>query len=169
MGRIGRILNVTLTAFLAVALGCNLYTIIARQYFGQVQPTVLGWSAAVVISGSMSDTIEVNDLIIAKAQESYEKDDIISFLHGSSLVTHRIVEVQEDGYITKGDANNTPDPEPVSREKVVGKVVRVFPGVGAVIEAARSPLGMCCIVLLGLGLMALPTVLNAPQGGKYKK
>lgn len=167
--RIGSILNGLLTLALAFLLGCNLYSICARQLLHQVQPTVFGWSAAVVISGSMADTISVNDLIIAKAQEGYQTGDIISFLQGDTLVTHRIVEETPEGYLTKGDANNTPDPDPVPKENVVGKVRWIVPGAGNIIEGIRSPLGMLCIVLLGLGLFILPGMISEKQTGKFQK
>lgn len=168
----GRILSTTLTLALAFILACNLYTIAARSIAGQRQPTAFGFSSAVVISGSMSGTIEVNDMIITQAQDSYSPGDIISYDTGSSIVTHRILEVTEEGFVTKGDANNTEDLNKVAPAQVVGKVVLVIPGLGTIIEALRTPLGMLCIVLLGISFIAVPSLLEGSgeskkRGGKY--
>lgn len=38
-------------------------------------------------------------------------------------VTHRIVEIGENEYYTKGDYNNARDLNPVKKENIVGKVV----------------------------------------------
>lgn len=169
----GRILSILLTLALAFILACNVYLIAARSITGQRQPTVFGYSSAVVISGSMSGTIEVNDMIIARSAESYGPGDIISFDTGSSIVTHRILEVTPEGFITKGDANNTADIQPVTPDQVVGKVVLVIPGVGSLIEGLRTPLGMMCITLLGITLIVVPSLLEGSgeskkQGGKYR-
>mgnify|MGYP000242502502 CR=1 FL=1 len=56
--------------------------------------------------------------------------DIISFRQGQSVITHRINEILEDTYITKGDNNNTTDDEPITYEQIEGKVEKVIPIVG---------------------------------------
>lgn len=170
---VGRFLSISLTLALAFVLACNIYIIAARSITGQRQPTAFGFSSAVVISGSMSGAIEVNDMVITQARDSYFPGDIISFDTGSSIVTHRILEVTEEGFVTKGDANNTEDMNKVTPAQVVGKVVLVIPGVGSLIEGLRTPLGMMCITLLGISLIAVPSLLEGSgeskkQGGKYR-
>lgn len=64
---------------------------------------------SVVISGSMEPTIMTDDLIFYKEKDTYEIDDIIVFQFDGSLIVHRIIEDHEDGYVTKGDNNNTDD------------------------------------------------------------
>lgn len=172
---ISRVLSGALTVFLAILVVANVYTIIARAVSDDPQPTFLGYSSAVVISGSMSDTIEVNDFIVCKARHDYDVDDIITFISPrGSLITHRIVSESDAGFITQGDANNTPDSEPVPQESIVGKVVCIIPKIGLFIEFMRTPLGMTCVVLIGLLLLALPSVMEraeeesgkaAPQNG----
>lgn len=157
--RVGRIIHWSLTAFLALLLIANLYTIAARQITGEPQPDVFGWSWAVVISGSMEPAIHVNDLIIVRKQNTYAVGDIISFTDGNSVVTHRIVEKGDGYYITRGDANNKAD-EPVPQEMVIGKVRATVPRVGLVIEYLRTPLGMLGILLLGLLLIKIPDWIN---------
>lgn len=170
---VGRFLSISLTLALAFVLACNIYIIAVRSVTGQRQPTAFGFSSAVVISGSMSGAIEVNDMVITQARDSYFPGDIISFDTGSSIVTHRILEVTEEGFVTKGDANNTADIHPVTPDQVVGKVVLVIPGAGSLIEGLRTPLGMMCITLLGISLIVVPSLLEGngeskKQGGKYR-
>ncbi len=52
------------------------------------------------------------------------------------LVTHRVVEAnyEESEFITKGDANKTEDPLPVSYKNVVGKVFMGVPYIGATVR-----------------------------------
>lgn len=157
---VGRIVSTVLTVILAALLICNLYTLAARWLFGQLQPTVFGYSTAVVISGSMSETIEVNDMVVIHRQDAYRTGDIITFEMDDTLVTHRIVAVAENGFVTRGDANNTEDRYPVTGDRIIGKVVFVIPGVGWLINFCRTPLGMLCLVLVGLLLLELPAILE---------
>ena len=117
----------------------------------------------VVQSGSMSgnapDHIEVGDLIfIGKADvDKLKERDIISFMEGSIVVTHRIMEIKtaEDGsrsFITQGDANNTEDSEPVTAENLVGIYKGRIPKLGDFAMFLQKPLGM--MLFIGVPLLA---------------
>jgi signal peptidase len=92
---------------------------------------------ALVGSGSMRPTMDVGDVvIIAKVSADVVKPgDIIQFRKEEKVtVMHRLVEIQEvEGaklFITKGDANDEPDFDPVIPENVVGKAIFNIPKIG---------------------------------------
>lgn len=90
---------------------------------------IFGYSAVRVLTGSMSGTANEGDLVIIKDTGDYTEGDIITFLPEGDKIptTHRIVGIDEDGkYITRGDANNTEDTEHISRDRVIGEVVKIF-------------------------------------------
>ena len=155
---VGRVIGISLTLILAVLLGCNLYKIAVRTVTGEQMPAVFGYSTAVVISGSMSGYVEVNDMVVVHRQKNYSVGDVITFERRDSIVTHRIVGETDEGFITKGDANNAVDEDVVSMDQVVGRVVLVIPKIGAIMEALRTPLGMMCLVLMGFLLIEIPVV-----------
>jgi len=157
---IGRTISYLLTIIIAIILVCNIYIIAVRHIGGEQQASVFGWSTAIVISGSMSGSIEVNDMVVIHEQDSYAVGDVITFKNGDSLVTHRIIGVEEEGFVTKGDANNTQDIDTLDPELIVGRVVWVIPGMGKAIEMMRTPLGMLCIVLVGFALYYVPTLFD---------
>lgn len=159
-----RILKITLTAALALLIMYNLCSMGIRAITGE-HPTLFGYSTAIVVSGSMSPAIEVDDMVVIHRSDSYSRKDIITYKDGKSLVTHRIEEITEDGYITKGDANNTTDAI-VSPDRVVGKVIFVIPKIGRLISALRTPLGMCGIVLIGGLLIAYPDLSDKIKAKK---
>lgn len=159
-----RILKITLTAVLALLLLCNLCLLGIRAVTGE-HPTLFGFSTAIVVSGSMSPALEVDDMVIIQRRDTYFGGDIITYKDNGSLVTHRIAEITNDGYITRGDANNTADPT-VSHDRVVGKVVLVIPKVGRLVSALRTPLGMCGIVLIGGLLIAYPALAEEIKAKK---
>jgi signal peptidase I len=70
----------------------------------------------------MERGIHVNDYIFVLKQNSYKKNDVITFKYEDTFITHRIVKIDGNKIITKGDANNVEDDE-ISVDKVVGKVI----------------------------------------------
>ena len=159
-----RVLSAVITAVLALLLKANVYVIAARAVTGEAQPTVFGFSAAVVVTGSMSPAIEPGDLVVCRSSADYAVGDAITFHSGASLVTHRIVGSTPDSYITQGDANNVADADPVPNGAIVGKVVFTVPKLGIFIEKLRTPLGMTVLVLIGFALIELPKFKEVYHG-----
>jgi signal peptidase len=92
---------------------------------------------ALVASGSMTPTMYAGDVvIIAKVPADIIKTgDVIQFRVPENVtVMHRVIEIQEaegsKSFITKGDANDEPDEEPVIPENLVGKAIFTIPKVG---------------------------------------
>ena len=57
-------------------------------------------------------------------------NDIITFKNeDNELITHRIMEIDGDKLVTKGDANNTED-KTITKDAVIGKVISVYPRLG---------------------------------------
>lgn len=75
-------------------------------------------------SGSMMPEIKIGEVIVLWKSKEYEEKDIITYKENSSyFVTHRIIKVTQNGYITKGDFNNTEDETIVKQEQIQGKVI----------------------------------------------
>src|SRR6266498_1989012 len=102
MRKIFNKLNSIITGILTiVTLAVALLGLLATTtYKGQVK-------ALVVRSGSMEPTLPVGSLIVAKKQSHYQVGDVITFKQGNSFVTHRINNIENGAFQTKGDANKT--------------------------------------------------------------
>lgn len=157
------VVGVVLCVIFGFMLICNLTIIIKGAIFPEKPPSVLGITPMVVQSGSMSGSaeghIEVGDLIfVGKADPAQLKEgDVIAFMQGSIVMTHRIVEIQTDEsgqrvFITKGDANNAEDQAPVTEERLVGIYQSRIPKVGNVVMFFQTPLGM--LLCIGVPLLA---------------
>lgn len=98
----------------------------------------------VIVSGSMVPEINIGDVIIVKETEAgkLEEGDILLYQMAEIKVAHRIMEKnQENGqitFITKGDANDDIDIEPVYPGQVLGEVIYVVPKAGWVSIAMRK-------------------------------
>ncbi len=156
------VIGLVLCVIFAFMLICNLTIIIKGTVSPEKPPSVLGITPMVVLSGSMSsdapDHIEIGDLIfVDKADpKALAVGDIIAFMEGESVTTHRIINItEEDGvlnFYTKGDANNTEDKYPVTEENLVGVYVTRIPKVGDFALFLRTPLGM--LLFIGLPVLA---------------
>lgn len=95
-------------------------TILKKEYCN-----LFGYTYFQIETGSMSGTMEIDDIIIVKlGNENVNPQDIITFREKGYLVTHRVISVDTDSVITKGDSNNVED-DPVNKNNIVGKVVYI--------------------------------------------
>ena len=134
--------KLTLLLFMISVIICNLYFLVEKLVYKENHPSIFGYSIAVVVSGSMADAINIDDLVVIYQDDHYDMGDIITYESGKSLVTHRIVGKTTEGFQTRGDANNIADIDPVKEDQILGKVVKVVPRVGKVLYFFQSPLGL---------------------------
>ena len=97
-------------------------TVVLHKYYVNIG----GYTFFIVASGSMSGTVDVNDMVIVKITDDFQVGDIVTYQADGYFVTHRIISINKDQIITKGDSNNTED-DPIGRDKIIGKVVAIFP------------------------------------------
>ena len=118
-------------------------------------PQFAGFHYYNVISGSMEPTIHVNSLIMVKPVNSdeIEVDDIITFAANGQIITHRVIDIDGYTFITKGDANEQQDMNPIPADKVLGIVVFKLSYVGSLFQAISTTTGK--IFLFGLFITGL--------------
>ncbi len=99
----------------------------------------------VVVTGSMEPAIPVRSICFVDGNislQNIEVGDVISFKIGNdTLVTHRVIEVHDGEFTTKGDANNTEDAITVTQDNYIGKTVVVIPKVGVILIYLQSRKG----------------------------
>jgi len=145
-------------AILAIIAG---WLAIDRFILKSPVPSIFGYATLTIETGSMSGTLEIGDMILIKDTGDYKIGDIVTFIEEGDKIptTHRIVNYNEDGsFVTKGDANNALDTGDVSRDMILGEVVKVMPRVGfffrwvskegwLFIAAALLIIGLGCFIL----------------------
>lgn len=129
--RIKTVISLALFLFILTITASVMY----QRFVLEQPPQFLGYSWAIVLTGSMEPNIMTNDMIVIKRCDEYQVGDVISFKvdnpeYGGMPITHRIVEISEvEGrktYITQGDANPVRDEDTIYYENILGKTVKVI-------------------------------------------
>jgi signal peptidase I len=118
-------------------------------------PTAVGGRASYVVTDgtSMLPHFHADGLVFTEAQGDYRIGDIVAYhnrdLH--AVVLHRIVAMDGDRYIFKGDNNSFRDSYHPTKPDLVGKESLYWSGGGRYLLLFRSPI----VFGLSLGLLGL--------------
>ena len=112
------------------------YRIVSIKFFNK--DITLRYTFYEIATGSMEPTLNVKDFIIVKESDKYSVGDIITYKENNSYITHRIIKINGDTLVTKGDANNSED-KIISKSEVIGKVVKIIPKGGVIKEIILTP------------------------------
>ena len=162
---VGRVL---LLAVIGVIIGIMLYSWNARTLTGNAMPMPFGFGMSVVLSGSMEPELSVNDLVIVREADHYELEDVVVYQDGSSLVIHRIISVDGNEIVTKGDANNAAD-EPITASVIKGKAVARVPLVGAVVRFLKTTVGTVLLIIAAIVFFELPYLRKRKQADEEQE
>ena len=114
------------TAFLILLVLLCVYTFVVTDILKKDYVNVFGYSYFVVATGSMSGTVEVDDIIFVKITKDVKVNDVVTFKNkDGDIITHRLIKHDGSRYITKGDVNNVSD-EAISKDQIIGKVSLVI-------------------------------------------
>ena len=99
-----------------------------------------------VPSGSMLPIINPGDVVIvAPVQtDAIKVGEIIEYrnIKENINIMHRVIEITGNtsnlSFITKGDANDSPDPDPVSPQAIMGREIFIIPKIGWVSIAVKK-------------------------------
>lgn len=122
------------------------------MWFFLAPPQLGGSTAYVTTEGtSMEPLFRAGDLVVVRASPTYEVGDVVAYhsrqLH--SVVLHRIVAVEGDRYVFKGDSNTWLDSEHPSYDQLIGKMVVRIPGLGRRLHLFTTPAAVSAAVGLG--------------------
>ena len=114
--------------------------------------SIFGYRIYKVSSKSMEPKLKYNDFILVKEKSSFKENDIITFKVDDKTITHRVVEINEDNIITKGDAiefNN----DPITKDMVVGKMVYKFIVLTFINYFLFKPIFWVVFLILAIGIL----------------
>lgn len=157
-----KVRDVIVSIFTIIVIITCWYAIIVKMILKIDVPMVGGYSALIVLSGSMEPTIMTGEVIVIHAEDEYKVGDILTYREGSILVTHRIVDETSTTFTTRGDANNTDDP-PIEKSKAVGKTIFHIPYLGKAILFIQTPVGLASVLAILIGLKIMYSLIRTKQ------
>ena len=149
---VGKIVNVLIVLVIIAIIFCA-YCVFSVKVLNHKYVNVFGYSVFEVATGSMKGTIEVGDAVLVKIHDKYDINDIVTYQNGDDFITHRVVSVEDDKVVTKGDANNVND-NPIDKDLVLGKVVKILPKMGVWKKVLLTP-KVIILVLLTLFIFSI--------------
>ena len=147
------IINIILTLFIIVGLSVLILYIVGIKPY-------------VVISGSMESNIKIGSISFINTRYPFEKinvGDIIAFKRDTIFATHRVVEITEEGFKTKGDANNVVDGKIVLEKEYVGKNILSIPKIGYIIQATQTKAGKVILITTIVFILACAFFVIKPE------
>ena len=148
-----KILGIILVFILTIVMAINLLIIFNIPF--------LGIKLYRVGSGSMSPYLKINDIIIVKSQNKYQINDVITYKNNNNeIITHRVIKVDDNKIITKGDMNNMED-SPIIKNNIIGKVIFKTSLLGFIIYLFNKPIFWILMLILGIiTLICIPDKRN---------
>lgn len=148
-GLFKKIINIILDVLIAifgVILAISIYNNIQIQVLGNKYSSFFGYSTFEVKTGSMGDAIHIGDWIIVKKTPTVKLNDIVTYEKNNEFITHRVIEVYKNSYVTKGDANTGKD-DTINKDQIVGVVVKVLPGFGIIRKTLFNPVVLIALII----------------------
>ncbi|NYG56652.1 signal peptidase I [Nocardioides perillae] len=158
----------------ALNLGILVVVLVA---LGFLLPSLLGYERYVITGGSMSGTYEIGSVVFEEVVpvEDLRVGDVITYVPPAesgiaNFVTHRIVDVDGDEFVTRGDANADVDPWTFQLTAATQpRVVASVPHVGWVFLALAdrgtrmAVIGIPAALIALMALAELVRALRAPR------
>lgn len=135
-------------------------------------PANLGGQVSyVIVNGiSMEPGYYLGDLTIMRKAATYQVGDVVTYRDAemNAYVIHRIIGVDQDHFILKGDNNSWIDAYRPTHEEIIGKLWIYIPKLGKAFKWMRAPLNMALTVGLLGGVLMSGMILKPSQRGKRK-
>lgn len=117
----------------------------------------------VVQSGSMAPAIKAGSIVVVKPGPEYKVGDVITFRDTENpkmTMTHRVYEIKEGVFITKGDANDTTDSAKVVPGQIIGKTIFSLPYLGYPVSFAKTREGLIILVIIPAVIIVYSELVN---------
>lgn len=141
-----------------VATGFTVLVLLAAVVF--MGPKLIGLNPYIVESGSMEPLIPTGGIAYINTKDTdAEVEDVVTYriegLDTEKLVTHRIVREEDGKFIMQGDANDSEDQNPVSKDQIVGTYSYSIPKLGFIFAKQDKLIPLIALWVVGLNVLAM--------------
>lgn len=164
------IISAILLALLVAIAGISIYSNIQKAK-GNTLPMPLGIGTAVPETGSMEPNMPIGSYVVLVRSRTYKIGDVVAFQKtGDDIHTvHRIVEIDGDTVITCGDANNGSNDEPITMDRIKGKMLFNIPKLGFTLQKISNVISHPASIIIILLLVAVTLFFSFKTDSNDKK
>jgi signal peptidase I len=120
-------------------------------------PSALGGATTYVTTHgtSMEPDFRTGDLAVLSPADGYSIGDVVAYRSESldTIVMHRIVSVEPEGFVTRGDNNDWLDEDRPTEEEILGRLFFSIPQGGAALNALRTPGVFLPLILIAVAVL----------------
>ena len=171
--QISKIIKVVSYCLFGVIVCVSLFVLTLR-FLGET-PSVFGYSFYYVLTDSMEPEINAGDMILSKktSPEELEVGDVITYIGESGdlngkIITHKIIEIKGDTYVTQGVANDIPDPT-IRSSQILARYVTTIPLAGELFSIINSKYGFVILIIIPLAFLMVNEISTIVKAFKEDK
>lgn len=152
--QISKILKIASYCMLGLIVCLSLFVLTLR-FLGET-PSIFGYSFYYVLTESMEPEIMAGEMILCKATdpEDLKVGDTITYVGetgdlNNKVITHKIIDIKGDRFITQGVANDIPDPA-IRSSQILSRYVATVPLAGTLFSVINSKYGFMFLIVTPL-------------------
>lgn len=150
-------------------MSCSAFILLVMTVF-VLLGMLSGIRPCAVISGSMEPNLPTWSLCFVSTRTSYDSiqtGDIVVYYNRSNnmRIIHRVIEIEPDGMVTKGDANQISDGLSVGQDNLYGKSLFHIPYIGYCSQLAQMPI-VKVVILACLIVLLATDIVDMRKSGK---
>lgn len=171
-----RIVNGLLVTIIILLTGIFGFSLLNKD---KNQPiNIFGYTMFRVVTNSMTPTLNVGDVFIAKFTEDVDVGDIITYrseqgVMNGQLVTHRVVDSYVENemqmFVTRGDKVGAINDNPIRQDQVVCKFVKKIYIITLIYTIFTNPAGFLCLIIIPLIIVFISEIVKLAKGLKNSK
>ena len=154
---ISKILKVASYCLFGLIICLSLFVLTLR-FLGE-SPSIFGYSFYYVLTQSMEPEIMSGEMILGKSvnPEDLQVGDVITYIGETGsfkdkIITHKIIEIDNDIFVTQGVANDIPDPA-IYSSQILSRYVATIPVAGKLFSVINSKFGFIFLIVTPLSLL----------------
>ena len=169
---IGRALSIVLIVFEVLII---VFLVVSKVQGNP--PTLFGHQMYFIRTGSMSPYLEPGDVIISKKYDGGElvagnDGDIVTYygdVNGNvEMITHRVIEIDGEKIVTKGDFNNTVD-SPITKNDIEAVMVYKTVVIDKIYMIISSTWGFWLLIFTPIALLIVSEIVSLVKELKREK
>ncbi len=170
---IPKIFKVASYCMFGLIVGLSVF-VLSLRFFGE-STSIFGYSFYYVLTESMEPEIMAGEMILCKSTDpkDLKVGDTVTYVGEvgvlkDKVITHKIIEIKGDFFITQGVANDIPDPA-IKSSQILARYVATVPFAGKLFSVINSKFGFIFLIATPLVILIVNEISVIAKAFKEEK